>query len=125
MKSAVSWFEIPVTDFNRAKMFYTTVLGIGINDHPMPDSTMEYGVFDYELEEEGIGGAIFKDEGQHPSMDGATVYLNGGDDLSLPLSRVERAGGKILMPKTDIGENDFFALVGDTEGNKVALPSIY
>ncbi|MET2986593.1 VOC family protein [Aureibaculum conchae] len=124
MKSAVSWFEIPVTDFNRAKKFYTTVLGIGIKDHPMPDPTMEYGVFDYKPEEDGISGAIFKGEGQHPSMDGTTVYLNGGNDLNLPLSRVERAGGKVLMPKTDIGENGFFALLADTEGNKVALHSM-
>ena len=124
MKSAISWFEIPVTDFNRAKKFYTKVLGIGITDHPMPDPTMEYGVFDYKPEKDGIGGAIFKGEGQNPSMEGATVYLNGGNDLSLPLSRVERAGGKVLTPKTDIGEHGFMALLVDTEGNKVALHSM-
>ncbi|MBJ2174310.1 VOC family protein [Aureibaculum sp. A20] len=124
MKSAISWFEIPVTDYNRAKKFYTTVLGIGITDHPMPDGTMEYGVFDYKPEEEGVGGAIFKGDDAKPSMEGVTVYLNGGNDLSLPLSRVERAGGKVLLPKTDIGENGFFALLKDTEGNKVALHSM-
>ncbi|MCL4146075.1 UNVERIFIED_CONTAM: hypothetical protein GTU68_060767 [Idotea baltica] len=124
MKSAISWFEIPVTDYNRAKKFYTTVLGIEINDHSMPDPTMEYGIFDYKPEEDGVGGAIFKGEGQKPSMEGTTVYLNGGNDLSLPLSRVERSGGKVLMPKTDIGENGFFALFADTEGNKVALHSM-
>ncbi|WP_117883872.1 VOC family protein [Aureibaculum luteum] len=124
MKSAISWFEIPVTDYNRAKKFYTIVLGIGITDHPMPDATMEYGVFDYKPEEEGVGGAIFKGEDAKPSMEGVTVYLNGGNDLSLPLSRVERAGGKVLLPKTDIGENGFFALLKDTEGNKVALHSM-
>ncbi|MCL4129551.1 UNVERIFIED_CONTAM: hypothetical protein GTU68_044858 [Idotea baltica] len=124
MKSAISWFEIPVMDYNRAKKFYTTVLGIGIKDHPMPDTTMEYGVFDYKPEEDGVGGAIFKGDDAKPSMEGVTIYLNGGDDLSLPLSRVEREGGKVLLPKTDIGENGFFALLADTEGNKVALHSM-
>ena len=124
MKSAISWFEIPVTDFNRAKKFYTTVLGIGIKDHEMPEPSMKYGIFDYKPEEEGIGGALFKSDDAKPSMDGSTVYLNGGDDLSLPLSRVERSGGQVLMPKTDIGENGFFALFADTEGNKVALHSM-
>ena len=124
MKSAISWFEIPVTDYDRAKKFYTTVLGIEITNHPMPDTSMEYGIFDYKPEEDGIGGAIFKSSDAKPSMDGATVYLNGGNDLNLPLSRVERAGGKVLLPKTDIGENGFFALLADTEGNKVALHSM-
>ena len=32
-------------------------------------------------------------------MDGALIYLNGGEDLSVPLSKVEGAGGKILLPK--------------------------
>jgi predicted enzyme related to lactoylglutathione lyase len=25
--------------------------------------------------------------------------LNGGDDLAVPLARVEKAGGKVVMPK--------------------------
>jgi len=50
--------------------------------------------------------------------------LNGGEDLSLPLSRVEQAGGKIIVPKTSIGENGFMAHFIDTEGNRVAFHSM-
>ena len=53
-----------------------------------------------------------------------TVYLNGGDDLNIPLGRVEAAGGKIIMPKTDIQENGFIAQFIDTEGNRVAFHSM-
>jgi predicted enzyme related to lactoylglutathione lyase len=65
-----------------------------------------------------------KDEGFEPSTKGALIYLNGGEDLSVPLSKVEAAGGKILLPKTSIGSNGFMAHIIDTEGNKIALHSM-
>ena len=63
-------------------------------------------------------------EGCNPSMNGATVYLNGGDDLNQVLSKVETAGGSVLMPKMEIGENGFIAQFVDSEGNRVALHSM-
>lgn len=121
MKNVISWFEIPSNDFDRAKKFYGTILNVEITDYPMPKG--KYGVFPYDQENQGVGGAIIQMEGSNPSMDGTTVYLNGGEDLSGPLAKVEAAGGKIIMPKTQIGENGFMALFVDTEGNKLALHS--
>lgn len=57
-------------------------------------------------------------------MTGTTIYLEGGNDLSVPLSRVESAGGKVILPKTSIGNNGFIALFIDTEGNKVGFHSL-
>ncbi len=124
MTNAVNWFEIPVSDYERAKKFYSAVIGEEIVDHHMEEKNMKYGIFPYHMESNKVGGALVQMEGMKPSMDGSTVYLNGGDDLSVPLSRIEAAGGKILMPKTDIQENGFIALFTDTEGNKVALHSM-
>ncbi len=121
MKNAISWFEIPATDYERAKTFYNTMLGIEIADMPMPEG--KYGMFPFDQENNGVGGGIMQMEGVNPSAEGVTIYLNGGDDLSGPLSHVEAAGGKIIMQKTDIGENGFMAQLLDTEGNRVALHS--
>ncbi|MEW7280285.1 VOC family protein [Aquimarina sp. 2201CG1-2-11] len=124
MKNAVNWFEIPVSDYERAKKFYSEILGATITDHHMEEKKIKYGIFPYDMENNKVGGAIVQMEGINPSKDGSTVYLNGGDDLSIPLSRVAKAGGNIVMKKTDIDENGFIAQFIDTEGNRVALHSM-
>lgn len=72
----------------------------------------------------GVGGCIACGEGYKPTTEGSLVYLNGGADLSIPLARVTEAGGEILMPKTNIGENGFIAMFKDSEGNRVAFHSM-
>lgn len=121
MTNAISWFEIPAKNYERAKNFYNMVLGTEIKDSPMPEG--KYGMFPYNEDNNGVGGGLVEMEGLNPSSEGITVYLNGGSDLSGPLSRVESAGGKIIMSKTDIGANGYMAQFIDTEGNKVALHS--
>lgn len=122
MVNVISWFEIPVKNFDRAKLFYETVLGIQIQLVPHP--TNEYGIFPADITRGQIGGALSKGEGCEPSTKGSLVYLNGGEDLSIALSKVEKAGGQTLLPKTSIGQNGFMAHFLDTEGNKVALHSM-
>jgi len=121
MTNAINWFEIPVADFTRAKKFYETLLGAEIMEMPFPNG--KYGMLPSDMEK-GVGGGLVQGEGFEPSDKGTIVYLNGGDDLSGSLSRVEQAGGKIVMPKTSIGQNGFMAIFIDTEGNKVALHSM-
>ncbi|WP_298481008.1 VOC family protein [uncultured Maribacter sp.] len=123
MTNAVNWFEIPVKNYERAKTFYSNILNSKIEDYPMPGDG-KYGVFPYNTESNCVGGAIIESEGYTPSTEGALVYLNGSDDLSIALNKVEKAGGKIVMPKTDIGENGFIAHFLDTEGNKIAIHSM-
>lgn len=122
MKNAINWVEIPVKNFDEAKKFYEAVLGADMQ--VMEAMGMKSAFFPAELQAGGIGGCIIQGEGYEPSQKGALVYLNGGDDLALPLSRVEAAGGKILLPKTPIGPNGFMAHFTDTEGNKVGLHSM-
>lgn len=121
MTNAINWFEIPVTDFARAKKFYETILGAEIMETPFPGG--QYGMLPCDMEI-GVGGGLVKGDGFEPSEKGTIVYLNGGEDLSVSLNRVEPAGGKIILPKTPIGQNGFMAHFIDTEGNKVALHSM-
>jgi uncharacterized protein len=121
MKNAINWFEIPVKNFDRAKKFYETVLGADLQT--MEAMGMKSAFFPADLEN-GIGGCIVEGQGYEPSSTGSLVYLNGGDDLGVPLSRVEAAGGKIVIPKTAIPPHGFMAHFMDSEGNKVAFHSL-
>lgn len=122
MTSTINWFEIPAVNYERAKAFYTTVLDIEIVDVPMPEG--KYGMLPYDKENNGVGGGIVETKEVTANENGPLIYLNGGDDLGIPLAKVEAAGGKVVMPKTPIGENGFMAQIIDTEGNKMALHSM-
>jgi predicted enzyme related to lactoylglutathione lyase len=119
-KNALSWFEIPADDFERAKKFYEAIFDFEMPEMNMPDLRM--GILPHDREAGGIGGAIVKGEWSKPSSTGTVVYLNGGDDLSVVLDRVEKAGGKVMVPKSPIEPDmGFFAAFQDTEGNLVGL----
>jgi uncharacterized protein len=123
--NALNWFEIPVTDFNRAKRFYETIFS-----YEMPEAMMgttQMGFFLYDFKAGKVGGAIVKNESIQPSENGTLVYLNCQPDLQVVLSKIERAGGKILHEKTLISEQQqlgYRALIADSEGNHVALHSM-
>jgi uncharacterized protein len=121
MANAINWFEIPATNFERAKKFYENVLGITMMT---PFEGMKYAMFPADMQNGEIGGGLVEEQGYTPSQDGAVVYLNGGEDLSVPLSKVEAAGGSIIIPKKSIGENGFMAIFTDTEGNRMAFHSM-
>ena len=118
MANAINWFEIPATDFDRAKKFYATIVAQDMIDMNVGDSQLAM------FPAEGLSGAVVKSEGQNPSMDGTLIYLAAGEDLTGVMNRIEAAGGKVLQPKTKVtDEIGYIAIFADTEGNKVALHS--
>lgn len=121
-KDAINWVEIPVSDFERAKKFYSHIY-----NYEMPEMVMgpqRMGFLLYDQQNGGIGAAIVHGEGYVPSANGPRVYLNGGNDLSVILDRVEAAGGKVVVPKTNITpELGNFAAFMDSEGNFISLHS--
>jgi hypothetical protein len=67
-----------------------------------------------------VGGSLVGDAKHTPSESGALVYLDA-PDLDACIGRVEKAGGKVALSKTDIGDPGFIAIVVDSEGNRVGL----
>jgi len=122
LQNSINWFEIPVSDFDRARKFYSTIYDYEMPEMPMGPNRM--GILLYDQKKQGIGGAIVKGEGYVPAKSGVKVYLSGGTDLNLVLQRVERAGRKIVMPKTLIDPQlGYFAIFEDTEGNQLSIHS--
>jgi len=125
MKSAISWFEIPSTDLDRATKFYEKIFNVSLLPMDLPSIRMR--MFPIEDQVSGIGGAVVNSGGFHKpsSTDGPLIYLNGNPDLQQVLDRVEAAGGSIMVPKTEISpEYGFMAVIIDSEGNRIGLHSI-
>jgi uncharacterized protein len=118
MNNPVGWFEIPVTDMERAKKFYSTVFEVEFTDMPMPDGEM--AAFPMEMGAPQAAGALLKHEMYKPSPDGVRIYFSA-PDINVALERVEANGGKIVRPEFSIGEHGFVGVAADTEGNVIAL----
>ena len=117
----VVWFEIPVSDMDRAKAFYENVFKIKINIVDFGGLLM--GWFPSSGEAHGATGTLIKQESYIPSKEGTLVYF-GCNDLQNELDRVIAAGGKIYQKKTEISpEHGCMGVFIDTEGNRVALHS--
>ncbi len=125
MKNAINWFEIPVKNFEKSKAFYETVLATEMQVMEMEEMGAIMAFFPHDMDNNAAGGSIISGPGYEPSQQGALIYLNGGDDLAVSLARVEVAGGKVIIPKTSLGEHGFMAQFIDVEGNKVAFHSIH
>lgn len=124
MQHAISWFEIPATDLARAQAFYETVFGIKMTALDLPNIRMRMFPIEDRM---GVGGALVDSGGFHkPSgTDGPLIYLNANPDVQTVLDKVEAAGGKILLGKTEISpEYGYMAVLFDTEGNRIALHSV-
>ncbi len=121
---AISWFEIPTADIDRAQKFYEAIFGITMI--PMDNPMIKMRIFPIESMMNISGALVYNSEFYKPSAtDGPLIYLNGNPDVQNILDRVEDAGGKILVPKTQISpEHGYMAVFMDTEGNRMALHSI-
>lgn len=107
------WVDIPVTDMPRAIQFYSQVFGIELKAEAMMGMEMAFLP---------TTGTLVAGPNVKPSMEGSMPYLTAGDDLTDALSRVEPAGGKVLMPKMQISpENGHMAIFIDSEGNRIGM----
>lgn len=116
----VGWFEIPVTDMDRAQKFYEAALAVSLSRHLL--GPLEMAWFPTEASAAGAAGALVKGEHRTPSRQGTLVYFSVGD-ISTTLQRIGQAGGKTVVPRMSIGEYGFMATFEDSEGNLVALHS--
>ena len=115
-QNPINFFEIPATDLERAKTFYEAVLKITMETVALGDTKLAF-----IPRGPAVGGAVVQGEGYVPSQQGTLVYLNGTGDFEGILERVAQHGGRVVVPKTSIGEHGHIARFIDCEGNRVAL----
>jgi predicted enzyme related to lactoylglutathione lyase len=112
MTHPVTHFEITAKDSKKLTDFYGKVFEWKLEDAPM-----NYKLINTNSgEHNGIGGGI----GQ--SRDGkslVTFYIET-EDLTGTLSKVEKAGGRTIMPPMQQGPVEL-AMFADPEGNVIGL----
>jgi len=118
-RHAIDWFEIPVSDMDRAAAFYEALLATTIRRERIEPHAL--GVIKYDAS--AVGGCLIQgDDVPAPSTAGTLIYLNAGPSLDTVLARVEAAGGRITTPKVTLpGDMGCFAHITDSEGNRVGL----
>jgi uncharacterized protein len=113
----VVWFSIPVADMDRAVRFYNQVFGLEME--PMEYEGQPTAFF--PMAEDQAGGMLSIDK-ERAGKNGVVLYLNGGENLSRVLDKVDNAGGKVSVGKTAVGQNmGFYAHILDSEGNEIGI----
>jgi uncharacterized protein len=111
------WFDIPVSNLDRAAAFYSAVLNVAVNLDSF--NGIAFGVIEHH---EGNGGCLVINESDI-SAGGVLLYLNVNGRIRDAVLKVGQNGGSVLKPVHAIGPHGFRAVVLDSEGNRVALHS--
>ncbi len=124
MKNAISWFEIPTVQLDRAQDFYEGVLGHAMRRESMGPS--EGAVFAYDAQADGTGGALMMGPTAPRVSDAGTlVYLDASPSLDAALARVMACGGSVAMARQALPPGmGFIAHIRDLDGNRVGLHSL-
>ncbi|NWG34583.1 MAG: VOC family protein [Chloroflexi bacterium] len=111
-KRNVVHVEIPAADVEAASEFYRELFGWKIQHVPE---------FDYTMWEDGsgLGGGFNKVSPENPA--GRLLVYFDSNDIDADLKNVERLGGRVLQPKTEIPRTGWFGIFQDPTGNILAL----
>jgi predicted enzyme related to lactoylglutathione lyase len=117
--NAITWFEVPTTDIERATRFYETILDMKLTAFPGPEPCNMF-----PMQPGGVGGCLVQRKAQRPASEGALVYLNVDGKLDASLKRAEKLGVQVLVPRTQVpGGYGYYACLQDSEGNNIGLHS--
>lgn len=114
----VTHFDIPVDNPDRAQQFYEKVFGWNMKKVTNPATETDLWMCETEDEfgNNGITGGMMIRQ----ALSSVTNYISV-PSIDEYKSKVEQAGGKITVPKTEITNVGLFAMFLDTEGNLFGL----
>ncbi|WP_156250618.1 VOC family protein [Pseudactinotalea terrae] len=109
----VGFWELRVTDIDRASAFYGKVFGL------VPSAFGEYLLLSTP---EGAPIGSLEQVEEAPPSDGFFRPTFDSDDLEADLAAVAAAGGTVIVPRTVISEEfGWWAAVTDPFGNRLQL----
>ena len=118
MANTIVWADIPVSDMDRARVFYGKVLQAEIAIMEGSDDAVAL----LPMDPGGVGGDLVLRDELKPSDGGCVVYLNSNGDAAAMMARALAAGAEVLMPVTDMGEMvGSIGFFKDSEGNRIGV----
>lgn len=120
--NAINWFEIPALDLERAFKFYAHILNNNVRKGTFGNGDLILFNVPFNTGE-AVGGSIVVREELKPTTEGPIIYINAFGKLSDATSKVEEAGGKLIVPFMNLGKFGYAAIMIDSEGNKIGLLS--
>lgn len=118
MTNPSAYFEIPVTDMDRAVAFYGALLGTDFERETVDG--YEMALFPYDETGHGASGALARGDVYVPSLNGPIIYFSVAD-IDAALARARMLGAEILYDRKEVSPGTFVAEVRDSEGNRLAL----
>jgi predicted enzyme related to lactoylglutathione lyase len=112
MANHVVHFEVTGKDGQALQRFYSEVFGWKIDTN----NPGGYGMV--RDEEQKITGGI--GAAQQGSQGGVTFYVHSAD-AKATLAKIEKLGGRVIMPLTEVAPETTIALFADPEGHVVGL----
>jgi predicted enzyme related to lactoylglutathione lyase len=114
--NAAVWFEIPVSDMDSAKAFYSAVTGFALTDNN--DGPNPMAIFSSDGPQ-AVSGHIYPGK---PSSEGSgnTIHLAISGKLEDAMKRVAANGGTVVSPVITIPAGRF-AYCKDPDGNSIGL----
>jgi predicted enzyme related to lactoylglutathione lyase len=120
-RSAITWFEIPVVDFSRARRFYEAILETLLCEEVFGRGRIAL----FPHAEDAVGGCLDESSESRPSSAGVVVYLDVNGRLDRTLELVPGCGGAVAAPKSALPPGmGWVAHIIDSEGNRVGLHAI-
>lgn len=108
----ITHIDIPVSDLEQAKAFYSQVFGWQIS---APPGFEDYPMWHAPNKISG-GGLAPRSEGFTQPRSYVEV-----DSIDETLAKVTKIGGRVLMEKSPISDTSWWAIFADPDGNEVGL----
>lgn len=121
-KHLCTWFDITVTDMDKAAAFYQKVLQRELKVQNQNGLTV--AVFDHKSHDD-VGGSLVLDSKHQAATttSGPLLYFSVEGRLDHAIAEVPKCGGKVMSTVEEIVPWGFRCVVTDCCGNRIALHS--
>lgn len=115
-------FHLPADNVDRAKKFYQEIFGweilyTGMEKNYHLANTVATDDTGLPQEPGAINGALYQREKPEES----TLIVINVSSIDEYLKKVQFSGGKVVVPKSPVGDFGLYAEISDTEGNVIGL----